>query len=80
MVRRDNPWNPKEFGYFVSISQVGMEMAVPVGLGVALDYYMNWGPWAAIAGAVLGFTGGMIHLVALASSKDDSSKPKRDSS
>jgi F0F1-type ATP synthase assembly protein I len=76
---RNKPWNAKEFGYFMSISQIGMEMAVPVALGVLVDLYFNWGPWAAIAGAVLGFTGGLAHLIALVNkSNNDSSKPKRD--
>ena len=80
MVRRDNPWNAKEFGYFMSIGQVGMEMVIPIAIGVALDRYLDWTPWAAISGAVLGFVGGLIHLIALANrSSQDSSKSKRDS-
>jgi F0F1-type ATP synthase assembly protein I len=76
---QNKPWNPKEFGSFVSIGQIGMEMAVPIGIGVALDYYFNSGPWATIAGAVLGFTGGMAHLIALANKGNDASTSKRDS-
>jgi F0F1-type ATP synthase assembly protein I len=77
---RNNSWNPKEFSQFMSIGQVGMEMAVPIGIGVALDHYLHWMPWATIAGAILGFVGGMTHLITLANRRDgDSSKPRGES-
>jgi F0F1-type ATP synthase assembly protein I len=63
--------NPKDLSRYLAISQVGLEMAAPAGIGAALDYYMGWGPWGVIVGAVLGLTVGLIHLVRLANQPVD---------
>lgn len=47
------------------ISQIGMEMAVPVGLGIGVDYWLKTLPWFTIVGALLGPTLGFIHLLSL---------------
>ncbi len=47
------------------ISQIGMEMAVPVGLGIGVDYWLKTLPWFTIVGAILGPTLGFIHLLSL---------------
>jgi len=56
---------PKQLGFYLALSQVGMEMVVPVAAGVAADYYLGWGPWGAVLGAILGLVGGITHLVVL---------------
>jgi len=66
-----NP-DPKELGFYFSLAQVGLEMVVPIGLGLALDYYLGWGPWAAVTGAVLGLVGGLAHLVTLLNRREES--------
>lgn len=73
--------SPREMGLYVSLSQVGIELVAPIGLGIALDYYFGWGPWGAIAGAVLGLVAGMAHLVAILNRMDqsNSTKPRQDS-
>jgi F0F1-type ATP synthase assembly protein I len=53
------------------MSQAGLEMVVPIGIGVAVDYYLHTGPWGAVIGAVLGFTVGLTHLVYLSQKNDD---------
>lgn len=58
----------------VALSQIGVEMVAPIGLGVLLDLYMDWGPWAAIAGALIGFGGGMFHLIFLVNQSDRDSQ------
>jgi F0F1-type ATP synthase assembly protein I len=58
--------NPREMGRYLALSQIGVEMAAPVVVGVLLDRYFGFGPWGAIGGAVLGLVGGLIHLVHLA--------------
>ena len=55
----------REMGLYFALSQVGLEMVVPVGIGVALDRYLHWHPWGTVVGAVLGLVGGLIHLVAI---------------
>ena len=63
------------------MAQVGLEMVVPVGIGLALDHYLNWSPWGVVVGAVLGLVAGIGHLVALSNRQkgSDSSRPRQDS-
>jgi F0F1-type ATP synthase assembly protein I len=75
---RLDPENPKDIGYFLGLSQAGIEMVVPVGIGVALDSYFNWAPWGAAVGAVLGLTIGLTHLVLMANRRDREDKSSRD--
>jgi F0F1-type ATP synthase assembly protein I len=67
-------------GQLTALSQVGLEMAAAVGIGVALDYYFGWAPWASICGAILGLVGGIAHLVAILNQrvKNARDKPPRD--
>jgi F0F1-type ATP synthase assembly protein I len=69
---------PKELGRYYALAQVGLEMAVPIGIGAYLDYRFGWGPWAAIVGAVLGFGGGMLHLLHLVNQANGPPQPPRD--
>jgi hypothetical protein len=55
----------KELGFYFALAQVGLEMVAPIGLGLALDYSFGWLPWATVTCAVLGFVGGMVHLVVM---------------
>jgi F0F1-type ATP synthase assembly protein I len=55
----------KGLGKALALSQIGMEMVIPIGLGLVVDYYMKWLPWATVVGAVLGLIGGLAHLVQL---------------
>jgi F0F1-type ATP synthase assembly protein I len=61
----DQPPNPKELGFYVELAQVGLEMVAPVGIGLVLDFYLHWGPWGAVVGAILGLVAGLAHLVAI---------------
>lgn len=52
---------------YAELSQVGIEMAAPIGLGAAIDYWRGWAfPYGGIVGAVVGLVGGLFHLVKLA--------------
>jgi hypothetical protein len=56
----------RETSRLLGLSQIGLEMVAPIGLGLALDYWLGWlpsVPWLTITGAVLGPTFGLIHLV-----------------
>jgi F0F1-type ATP synthase assembly protein I len=72
--------DPKQLGYYYALAQVGLEMVAPLGIGVALDYYLKWtAPWGAVVGAILGLIGGIAHLAAIANRRQDSgssSKPR----
>ncbi len=72
------PPNPNDQQRYLTIAQVGLEMAAPVGVGIALDHYLNWAPWGAVGGALLGLIGGVAHLYTLANrSKDAGSSQQR---
>lgn len=45
------------------ITAVGLEMALPAGVGHWLDRRWGTEPWLVIAGAALGFTVGFRHLL-----------------
>ena len=62
----------KDLGKALALSQIGMEMVVPIILGLVIDYYLGWLPWATVVGAVLGLVGGLAHLVQL--TKKDTKK------
>ena len=55
----------KDLSKALALSQIGMEMVVPIILGLVVDYYFGWLPWATVVGAVLGLIGGLAHLVQL---------------
>ncbi len=67
--------NRKDMARYVAISQVGLEMAAPVGIGAFLDYYFGWAPWGVVVGAGLGFTAGLAHLIHLVNKPEDGQGP-----
>ncbi len=69
-----DPKDQKDFSRYLGMSQAGLEMVVPIGIGVAVDYYANTGPWGAVVGAILGLVGGLSHLVYMTRKNDDSDK------
>jgi F0F1-type ATP synthase assembly protein I len=71
----------KEMGRYAALSQIGLEMVVPILAGLAVDHYFGWRPWGVIVGAVLGPVGGFVHLVTLLNKMDskDSSRSDQES-
>jgi F0F1-type ATP synthase assembly protein I len=76
----ESPLNPREYGHYVTIAQVGLEMGACVGVGLILDRYLDWAPWGVVGGAVFGLIAGIAHLAALANRRDDDSQHRRDQS
>jgi F0F1-type ATP synthase assembly protein I len=72
----DSP-GPSKFARYTELSQVGLEMVAPIGLGLLLDYWLGWGPWGAIVGAILGLVGGMGHLVSILNARTSKDPSKR---
>jgi len=64
----------KELGRALALSQVGLEMVAPIGIGFGLDTWLGCLPWATVIGAILGLVGGIAHLVQLTSKKDSQDK------
>jgi F0F1-type ATP synthase assembly protein I len=52
-------------------------MVAPLLVGIALDHYLGWRPWATLAGVLFGFVGGLAHLIMLGNRDNsaDSSEP-----
>jgi len=57
--------DPQELGHYVALAQSGMEMVAPMILGVIIDRYTGWTPWATVIGFIVGFVGGFMHLMVL---------------
>ncbi len=57
--------DPKELARYYSLAQVGLEMVVPIALGVWLDSRFGLMPWCTVAGVVVGLVGGMAHLLVM---------------
>jgi hypothetical protein len=72
------PPDPKVLGYYHSLAQVGLEMVAPIGIGAWLDYMLGWRPWLTVAGAVVGFVGGLAHLLALLNRQPNESQTEND--
>ena len=72
----------KDLGRYATLGQVGFEMVVPIAVGLVVDNYLGWQPWGVTAGTILGFSGGLLHLVLVVNKlnkteqNDDSSGPK----
>jgi F0F1-type ATP synthase assembly protein I len=45
------------------LATLGFEMVAPIGLGVFLDLKYDTRPWCSLVGVLLGFFGGMAHLI-----------------
>jgi F0F1-type ATP synthase assembly protein I len=56
----------RRFGLYLTLGQAGMEMVAPLGLGVLLDHWLGTRPWLTVIGAVVGFVGGLGHMIVLA--------------
>jgi len=53
--------DPREMGFYFALGQVGFEMVVPIIVGLVLNWWLDWGAWLVIVGAVLGLVGGLAH-------------------
>jgi F0F1-type ATP synthase assembly protein I len=57
---------PRKFGLYLALGQAGLEMVAPLGLGVWLDWLLGWTPWLTLCGIVIGFVGGLTHMIVIA--------------
>ncbi len=67
--------SPRELGLYFALAQVGVEMVVPIAVGIWLNVGLEWAPWAALVGAALGLAGGLTHLVLLLKSAEKEDRP-----
>lgn len=75
----DQPPRSRTLGYVIALSQIGIEMVVPIALGVGLDQWLGTVPWLMIAGVFLGLFGGLAHMMVILRRMDrrDSPQPPR---
>ena len=68
----------KELARYVTLSQVGLEMVVPIVVGLVVDRYLGSTPWGVVIGATLGLCGGFVHLVHLLNKMDSKDSSQSD--
>jgi F0F1-type ATP synthase assembly protein I len=66
----ERPPDMREMGIYFTLAQVGVEMVVPLVVGLVIDYYAGTMPWLTMAGMVVGFVGGIVHIVVLANQQE----------
>src|SRR6516162_8468825 len=57
--------DPKGMGMYLALSQCGLEMVAPIILGVLIDHWLGTIPWFTVIFTVIGFGGGITHMVIL---------------
>ena len=72
----EKPDSQRDVGLYVALAQSGLEMVVPVAIGAALDSRFGWSPWGAGIGAVVGFVGGLAHMLILLKRAEEGRPPK----
>jgi F0F1-type ATP synthase assembly protein I len=66
-------------GLYLALGQAGIEMVAPIGIGIILDRTLGWTPWLTLSGVLVGFVGGLAHMLILVKrlNEMDESKPGR---
>jgi F0F1-type ATP synthase assembly protein I len=70
-----DPGSREDLKRYMTLAQVGLEIVAPGILGLVLDARFGWGPWGLIIGIVVGFVGGLYHLVILSNREDRPASP-----
>jgi len=60
------------------LGQTGVEMVAPIGFGVLLDHWLKTLPWLTVIGAVVGFVGGLGHMILLVNRINQEDPPGKD--
>jgi F0F1-type ATP synthase assembly protein I len=78
----DQQGERRRLGLYLALAQAGAEMMMPFVLGLVIDYYLGTKIWFALAGILIGFFGGLAHMIIIANrlNRDSSSSSRRDSS
>lgn len=63
--------DPSEMGRYLVLGQAGIEMVVPIVIGVVVEYYFHCTPWGVVIGTVVGFAGGLTHLLVMLKKMDE---------
>lgn len=73
--------DPRDLKRYALLAQAGMEMVIPLVVGVFADRYLGTTPWLTLIGVVVGFVGGLAHMIVIVNklNKESSSEPPRES-
>ena len=66
--------NPKTLGKYYALGQCGLEMVAPMILGIFIDKWLNTSPVFISICAVIGFVGGLYHIIVLSKQIDEEEK------
>lgn len=72
--------DPRRFGLYLALGQAGLEMMAPLVLGLWLDWLLGWRPWLTLCGIVIGFIGGLAHMIVIAqrlNASDAANRPRQ---
>jgi F0F1-type ATP synthase assembly protein I len=72
----ETPDSQREGSLYLALAQTGLEMVAPVAIGVVLDNHFGWSPWGAGIGAVVGFVGGLTHMLMLLKRAEERRPPE----
>ncbi len=68
----------RDLGNLFAIAGIGLEMVLPAAAGIYLDIWLDTGHWFTTILAVVGFAGGLIHLLAIVNRQEqDESNDKK---
>jgi F0F1-type ATP synthase assembly protein I len=70
----------RRLGQYLALAQAGTEMVMPFVVGLIADHYLGTLPWLTLTGIVVGFVGGLVHMILIANrlNRDSSSNSRRD--
>jgi F0F1-type ATP synthase assembly protein I len=74
----EQPPDQRELGLNLTLAQVGVEMVTPLIVGLMVDHYAGTRPWFTIIGVILGFVGGLTHIVLLANRQEVVRREKKE--
>jgi F0F1-type ATP synthase assembly protein I len=59
------PQRRDDLVWYYTLAQIGIEMVAPLFVGLYLDWQFGTTPWLMLIGIVLGFVGGLYHLIVM---------------
>jgi F0F1-type ATP synthase assembly protein I len=74
----DRQEDRRRLGLYFALAQCGVEMVAPFVVGLLLDNYLHTVPWLTVAGVVLGFVGGLAHMVVIVNQLNKDPSPPSD--
>jgi len=67
----------RELGLNLTLAQVGFEIVSPLIAGLLIDYFVGTMPWCTLGGIVVGFVGGVTHIVLLSNKQEAARREKQ---